>query len=61
MDRNESGGFRSKSCVCLRAVSAVVVSGSDWVSQSVAAVNGGSVAEQRALSCLTDQEHEVST
>lgn len=24
-------------------------------------VNGGSVAEQRAPSCLTDQEHEVST
>lgn len=31
------------------------------VSSSVAAVNSGSVAQRRALSCLTDQEHEVST
>lgn len=32
VDLNELGWFRSASCVCLRAVSAVVVSGSDWVS-----------------------------
>lgn len=31
------------------------------VSQSDAALNGGSVAEQRALSPLADKEHEVST
>lgn len=31
------------------------------VSQSDAALNGGSVAEQRALSRLADKEHEVST
>lgn len=60
-DQNKLRWLRSASCVCLRAVSAAFVSGSDWVSQSVAAVNGGSVAEQRALSRLTDQEHEVIT
>lgn len=33
-DLNELGRFKSKSCFCLRAVSAAVVSGSDRVSQS---------------------------
>lgn len=61
MDLNELGLFKSASCVCLRAVSAAVESGSDCISRSVATVNGGSVAEQQALSRLTDQEHEVST
>ncbi len=45
----------SSSCVSSRRVCG------DCNSQAVAALNGGSVAEQRALSCLTDQEHEVST
>lgn len=46
------------SCVCLRAVSAVVV---HKVCQTDTIVNSVSVAEQRALSRLTDQEHEAST
>lgn len=58
---NKLGPSRRASRVCLRAVLAVVVSGRYFVSHSVAAVNGGSVAEDRALSRLTDQEHEVST